>query len=548
MSSSIVVRTLCAVLLIAVSACGGGGHSVTPAALTTPVASGSTQNGARQTVTIKIDVPKNTGSSANQRHPQYISPATTQMAVSIQTGCPGSCTPYTGIPPTVALTPTSGGCTSSLASTTCQLTLGLQAGIYTASFTTEDASGHALSTAQNVNFTVVTGASNVVAISLSGIPAGIVAAQYAHGSNTFVVNAIDIDGDTIVGPGAPAFSVSSSSNTVTLTQPGTSTNVNTFTATPSATGSAVLTVAATYPSSTTNACTLSGAVCSATYTFAAEKDIFAGGANPTVDRWTSGALGLPQTTFAPSGQNADSKAIAFTSAGNAVATSENTFASEYSQEFVGAPIAKIGPVGETTAAYGIAIDASDNVFVSFPAPEGKIYEYAPPYTGSPIATMSASSAEGIALDAAGDLFVANGCCVLEFAKPYTGAPQTIASGGAVILAVALDSHGNLFYADRNSSVFELPPPYTGSPATVAVTAVANIYGVPNAPEALALDAQNNLYVVMTDTDNAGDEYSELDEFAPPYTEPIPTAVGSIGRYIFSTSVGIEATYSLTLNP
>jgi hypothetical protein len=69
-----------------------------------------------------------------------LSPATTQMVIDIQQGG-GS---IAGYPKIVALLPTSGGCTSTIASTSCQIIVSLAAGSYTATLTAEDPVGNAL--------------------------------------------------------------------------------------------------------------------------------------------------------------------------------------------------------------------------------------------------------------------------------------------------------------------------------------------------------------------------------------------------------------------
>lgn len=62
-----------------------------------------------------------------------------------------------------------------------------------------------------------------------------------------------------------------------------------------------------------------------------------------------------------------------------------------------------------------------------------VTEYAPPYTGPPIATISNSVNRpfALALGTRGDLFVANdgNDTVTEYARPYTGFPITTISNG-----------------------------------------------------------------------------------------------------------------------
>ncbi|HEY5340582.1 MAG TPA: hypothetical protein VIK27_06115, partial [Candidatus Aquilonibacter sp.] len=177
-----------------VSACGGGGSAASGLPATGPI----TAAGSRSKVTFTIAVPRPAASS--QARPAYVSPATQSMTINVLQG--GSSV----VSQTVGLTASSTGCTSSLASVTCTLQLTLNAGSYTASITTYDAAnatGNALSTAQNVAFTVTAGQNNLVPLSLSGIPTSV--SVTAASSTSVDVVAKDADGNYIVGSGAPTY-------------------------------------------------------------------------------------------------------------------------------------------------------------------------------------------------------------------------------------------------------------------------------------------------------------------------------------------------------
>src|ERR1700722_14642889 len=165
------------ILLAGLLAACSSAHSSVP--VTAPAS--AVQAGKAQ-ATFRIDVPK-TGAAANKRSPQYVSPATTQMAINIEQ----SGTSIAGYPVTVGLTPTSGGCSSTLASTYCQLTVALAPGSYTATLTTEDANNTPLSSAESIAFTITAGTNNVIPITLSGIPATLQVtsgARAIHGAAT----------------------------------------------------------------------------------------------------------------------------------------------------------------------------------------------------------------------------------------------------------------------------------------------------------------------------------------------------------------------------
>jgi len=104
--------------------------------------------------------------------------------------------------------------------------------------------------------------------------------------------------------------------------------------------------------------------------------------------------------------------------------------------------------------------------------------YAPPYAGSPTTTISTALSPGaVALDAAGDLFIASEradfSTVTVYGPPYTGTPTTISSGTGpgIGQALALDAvTGDLFIANNTpspSTVTVYAPPYTGTPTTIS---------------------------------------------------------------------------------
>ncbi len=495
---------------ILLTGCGGGAtHSVLPSQ---PVHSANAQQ-----VTFKIDVPKTM--STTKKSPLYVSPATTQMAIDVQTGCPASCVSYTGYPVTQALTTTSGGCTSTLANTQCQLTLALPANSYTATLTTEDASGTALSTAQSIAFTVVAGTANNIPIVLSGIPAAIVTAAVSATSQAVIVNALDADNNIIVGSGAPRFTVSNTSGiALTLTQP-TTTSPNVFTAVPAAAGTATLNVTASY-SGVTDACAQSGAVCSATFTLtSAPPPLFVANNNgTTVTEYTSPYTGTPTTI---SNGIDGAVALTFDSVGNLFVLNQggNGSVTEYASPYTGTPIATIS--NGTSIPGASMLDPSGNLFVAYSQP-ASVLEYAPPYTDAPTTTITNGLNEPIALvrDPSGNLFVAdpNIDTVWEFAPPYSGTPTAITNTVSGPLAVALDSAGDLFVANdgrglSNGAVTIYSSPYTDAPTTTITNGVYT-------PQAMVFDPSGNLFVA-----NYGN--NTVTEYAPPYTGA-PTATISTG--------------------
>jgi hypothetical protein len=551
---------------VAFVACGGG-HS-------TPSAPNGSLPAGKGRVTFRIDVPA-TSASAKHRAPRYISPATTQLALTIDQG--GS--PLSGYPTTVPLTPTSSGCSSTLASTYCQLSIVLGLGSYTASLTAEDANGTALSQAQAIPFTVADNSTNVVNLILSGIPHALqlapgAAAVHQLSGGSFViygatpapvvVNAVDADGNTIVGVGAPSFTatlVNGSGGWTIATPPPTEPNAL-FIDPPGQNGSgATFSVTAVYSDGT---CSSSGAVC--TMNFTARNDIqtlfVANGSGTTVNAYTAPYGEAPATLTGVSVPYA----LAMDGGGDlfVLSLSNPAAVAEFTAPYGGAPVLRI-PAG--TAPRGIALDASARLFIAASyAPSGftnEVVSYAPPYTGTAATCCSgtvvnqstqplvldnlgnlfvaysgevqeypsegsgspttigfdvlSSSVTWIALDAAGDLFVCDYGFnqVLIYAPPYTGTPTILGTTNDINNPVALlvDGSGNLFVANSgNNTVTEYVPPYSGAPLHTISTG--------RTPLALALDGAANLLVA-----NAGG--NTVTEYAPPYTGAAITTIGGL---------------------
>ena len=241
--------------------------------------------------TFVIKVPQSTSSSASASRatarvrPQYVSPATQSMTIDISGP--------TDVDETADLTIGSSGCTSSLASTICTLTIsGLQpcttppTNCYTATLTTYDqtgGTGNVLSAAQAVAFTVAAGQTNQISLTLSGVPAttliipagSFIEANGSGGYNllgqcacSFIAESLDVDGNIITGPGAPTFTISQTGGSLGVTVPSatTASAPNSFTITPPATYSsatATISVTPTFSGQATNGCTQTGANCGA---------------------------------------------------------------------------------------------------------------------------------------------------------------------------------------------------------------------------------------------------------------------------------------------
>jgi hypothetical protein len=259
---------------------GCGASAVSGNAAAPPVASSSAAKGQAQFL---ITIPHATGGAASARRPQYVSPATQSISVNI-TGTSGTANPA-GFPQTANLTPTSAGCSTSLANTQCTLAFSLNPGTYAATITTYDqsgATGNELSAAQAVPFTVLGGQSNTIGLALSGVPVSTIvvpvntASTIANsaisgydlrypGNHAFYVESLDADSNFIIGAGAPTFAIGTASGLAGATVVTSPSTPNLFTvALPVAltAGTLSFTVTPTFTGQVTNGCTQSGANCS----------------------------------------------------------------------------------------------------------------------------------------------------------------------------------------------------------------------------------------------------------------------------------------------
>jgi hypothetical protein len=556
------VSSLALALLLA--GCGGRAATVPPGG---PAVQPT--GAARGTARFTIAVPKASASAAARRSPRYVSPATQSLTVSIVTDPGGASV----VNQTVGLTPTSNGCSSTLASTLCTLTIALPPGSYDAALSTYDganATGNELSQGQLVDFTIAEGQTNAISLTLSGIPASleVVGAAFpVHGSQStgftlygaaaqkLVVEALDVDGNVIVGPGSPTYTLAQSGGSgFTITNP-TATTPNTVTLTPPGTNgtSETFSLTAAYGDDT---CSLAGAVCTATFSVKNDvQSVFV--VNVTggdVTEYAPPYTGSPSATITSS--LSEPWALAMDSSQNLfVADESNNTVTEYAPPYSGSPSATIS--SGIDAPERIALDASGDLFVASYF-SSAVTEYAPPYTGAPTSitntvthpgslalstsgelfvgnlttntvtaynapytgapavsiTSGVSYPNTLVFDGAGDLFVADqvSSAVTEYASPYTGSPKaTITTGILGPLALALDPLGHLFVANHNNTVTEYASPYTGSP-------IATISTDLDQPAALALDGAGNLFVANQASD-------EVTIFAPPYTGT-PTTIST----------------------
>lgn len=496
-----------AVLALLLGGCGGGGNSATVPAVAPPV-----QPNAKSGI-VKFTVVVPAKSSAKK--PAYISPATQSLTVSLLPS--GSVYALTA---SFGLTPSSTGCTSTVASTQCVLQLTAPAGAYTAAISTFDgpvvngsATGNELSTAQAIAVTVVANQTATVPLTLSGIPAQIQPTYL--GSGKFLVAAVDADGNYIIGAGSPTFTVAQSGGVaaVTITQPTTA-SPEAFSIAGSALGAETLTITAAYPAGETNACAQTGAVCTTSFSVSYAQVLW------VLNYDDSNVLGFTVPLSSSSQSAAYNYAAYYPYTALAIDKTGDMFFGDYYDT--------VGPVAEVTAPYTAA---PATLFSAAPysltvAPNGDLFEadytsgnilaYASPYTGTPTATIAGGANEApyfMTTDSNNDLFVSNysNGTVTEYAPPYTSVTATITVGSDPT-AIYFDPSGNLWVQNYSSSnVMEFKPPFSNASTPVATIST----GIKDPWGPGTFDANGNLYV--PNYEGGAGSLGSITEYSPPFS-------------------------------
>jgi hypothetical protein len=146
--------------------------------------------------------------------------------------------------------------------------------------------------------------------------------------------------------------------------------------------------------------------------------------------------------------------------------------------------------------FGIALDASNRLFVT-DAADGGLYRFAGPggASGARISTIS-NSPGGLAIDGAGNLYVARASGDVLQLNPSTGAPiRTVASGLGCLFGLAVaPSSGDLFATDEcNHDVVRIVGPSTGTPTvSIVATGLAT-------PDGIAAARDGSVYFVDSGT-------------------------------------------------
>jgi len=232
-------RALAGFVLIALTACGGGGGGSTPAPSTLGGGTAPTSSPAPAgsgTLSFSIAIPASTGPAASNRAPKYVSPSTASVSVTLA----GQTTPLA----TANLGATAPGCAVVPNGVSCTVTVIAPAGSNTFVITTyngTNGTGQQLSTAR-IAATVTQSTTTQVALTLNGVVATTAVILGATtvpvgtpASIAVTVNAYDQNGNLIVGPGSFSSPITltltdasgaTSLSTTTVGAPGTSVTLN----------------------------------------------------------------------------------------------------------------------------------------------------------------------------------------------------------------------------------------------------------------------------------------------------------------------------------
>ncbi|HUZ50816.1 MAG TPA: hypothetical protein VMW12_13895 [Candidatus Dormibacteraeota bacterium] len=497
-----------ACLAFVLSGCGGG-SGTTPQLPAT--SSGPNNPGATSSVSIVIAIPK-AGTSSSARKPAFVSPSTQSITVQVDSGSAV----------TQNLLPASPNCSSAGANypLDCTVTVSANAGSHTLTFVTYDqqnAAGNQLS-ANSIVVNFVAGQTPAVPVVLAGVPAAIQVLPMPSGTivanNTLtssaglqwvwgvpqmlVITSADADGNYIVGPGAPALSVTVSgapSGSGIAIAPAPNNNPNDFTLSSTGGGDATLSITAT-PSFTGSPVTATFALASVakatTITIGVPWNYIGGVAGDTVDgnlyvsnecqvfqMTTAGVFTAIAGTASPCGTTSQYVDGAGAAAQIGYALSPNLAYDSHDGNLYMADTANCAVRQVTTAGVVTTIAGSLPPTVACGFADGtgsaaRFGTWSSTYTG----------VTGMAYDSAADaLYVADNCAIRQVTAAGTvttiagSTPPNPACGHAdgtgslarmqTFIGIAYDStDGNLYFADRsNCAVRQMTP--GGTVTTIA---------------------------------------------------------------------------------
>lgn len=497
--------------LIAVSACSSHGAALPPGEQT------AATTGAKLTVIVPRASTPATASSI--RRPQYVSPSSTQLQVAVNGAAPA----------TYGLTPSSPGCSIVSANLTCTFTVAAAAGNDSFTLTLTDASGAVLSR-NVVNASLAAGASTPIDVTLAGIPATV---RAVPGPNATIegtpqayhipgllpqpieLEALDADGNVIIGPGAPIIGAPSITTGAAYASVASaqSTDPNAYvlrTVSGAAGGQSVTITASAQSIALNDGSSSSPASGSTSFTYTPALAVGAG----TLIIFYSVETGKKVGGFAPcSGACGTTiiNALTTDSAGNVYVEYSSFGGLQVGHTVVQFPAGSSAPnrvlssANGVTGPGGIAVDSHGMLYVAnaaagfFPhRTAAKITEYAPGAT-TPKYSISGSSSgittpDGIAADASGRVYLSqlDGTIKLYGAGNQTAPQQTLSDPSlSQPEAILVDGTGGIYVVDgANLDIAYFAPGST----SVTNTLTASDFGAP--PSSMTFDPNGNLWVCV----------------------------------------------------
>jgi hypothetical protein len=490
---------IAAALVSSLAGCGGGsGTAVRPV-----LGDVAGQAPARLPGSIVVRIPSTT--SSTNRRLRYVSPSSLSAKVSIGPGqgC-AQCSPPVTIE--VGLYGVN-QCTITGGVRTCTIALNLLPGTYTGTMTIYDsildAQGHAtgkpLSGNASFPIPIAPGGSNAVGVTLDGIPTslaatiltastmvrrnhvinGVATTAYrvigANAAAQLALVAKDVDGNTIVGPGAPTWTANANPAGFT-----TAVNGNTLTITAPAVlkrQDAALTINAVSPACAdpTAKCTLSGVV------GFAESIAVTDPGFPRVVVWTIGASAV--SAVITQGLSFPCPAVAFAPNGTLfVANGGNNTVTAYAPPYTAAPTV-ISKLVDTPVA--LAVDANNDLVVANnpvigPGQIPAVTVYPPPYTTTNPVRLIATPLTSVAIDPGNRLWVLySGGGLERYPAPYASGGEDVTIGQPASnfhspSALALDAAGRPYVANSASNtVLRFDPPFSNQAPALTIPSTAS---------------------------------------------------------------------------
>lgn len=494
--------------LFAVSACSSHGSSALP----TPASAPPARN-ASTAATLSIVVPQPSRTSSARR-PQYVSPSSTQLQVAVNGGSPV----------TYGLTPSTPGCALMTGNLTCTFSIAAAPGNDAFTLTLTDAAGTVLSR-NVVSATLTAGVSTPVDVTLAAVPASVRAvpgpnsAIEGSGAPSYHIpgffpqrielQALDADGNVIIGPGAPAIAaptVSSGSTYASVAPVGVADQNGYIISANGGAGGQTITLSMAAQSVPLNDGTPSAPVSGATsFTFTPAIVVASGFQVQIYSVETGKQVSLFNICPGVCGTTIDN-AITAGPSGNIFVKYQQI--SGLSQTFTikefapgnSAAVRILSTSNGVTGPGTMAVDQNGMLYVANAAngvflnrKPAQITEFLPGATSPKYSITGATltGPQGVAVDGSGNVYVTNSNGAIPVYGPgsHTTALRTMQNASVVNPTAAVaTAAGGLYVLDNTNKALAYFAPGATTTATVATPAFSNT------PSSLSSDGSGNLWV------------------------------------------------------